>query len=128
MAARTLKAMIATMKIGIPAVLIRNDRLRMIFRYSCLATSHSLRMSRLLAGDDRDEDVVERRLGNLEALDLDVGAGGQRAEDVLRAGARRERHAPVAVDLARLQHPGHVGEVALAFHRHGVAREVALDL
>ncbi len=77
---------------------------------------------------DPDENVVQRRLGDFEALDLDPVARGQRLEDILRAGALRQRQAPVAVDLPRFQHAGHIQEVALPRDGHGIARKVALDL
>ena len=35
---------------------------------------------------------------------------------------------PIAVDLARVQHAGNIGEVALPRDGHGIASEVALDL
>src|SRR5512137_2815308 len=123
------RAMIATKNKGIASVPNRKDRLRVIFAYSCLATTHSLRMAQLLrALYDPDENIVQRWFGDFKALDLDPVARRRSPEHLLRAAALRQGHAPIAVDLPRFQHARHIREVALPCDGHSIARKTVPDM
>src|SRR3972149_10751401 len=114
MAAKILRTMMPMKKIGRASVPSRNDRFLTILMYSFLATIHSLRIQRLRAAlHHRDKDVVQRRLGDFKALDLETFARGQSPKDVLRVGAGGPRHVPIAVGVARFQHTGDLREIAL---------------